>query len=156
MAQSYRTIHKEPHFAKIIWDIERTYPQWWKDADAVWCPTFESFMDFWNGAYEIFGLFDGEDLAAAVYLELESDTAINIHISIIKKLPDAAIVRFFRSLSLHKASVGIVTQTGYLLDKNRQLLAICADAGYHQTGLAMKYGSSRGRVLRWLQVSNRR
>ena len=152
MALSYRDIKPDKHFAETIWNAEQSAPRWFREASAVWHPTFESYLDFWNQCGEIFGLFDGETLVACVYLEIIAGVQVNIHISVIGKVRTSELVRFFRSLKNQKAIEGYTIMCGWLLSKNRGLIRIAADAGFSATGLRMDYGKSNGRVLRWVQV----
>lgn len=149
---TYRNIKPEEHWAGTIFLAELKAPQWFKDASAVWHPDIGSFMDFWRGCGEIWGLFQGDDLAACVYLEFLSPVQVNIHISVLAKVPEKDMIRFFVSLKDQKARDGIEIMTGWLLDRNRGLRRIATEAGFLPTGLVMDYGQSKGKVLKWVQV----
>lgn len=149
---TYREIRNEEQYAKEIWDIEEAGPQWFTDASHVWTPDFDAFMAFWRNCGEIWGLFDDDRLMALVYLEFRSPTAVNIHISAIRKLEEAELVRFYKSLVRKKALDGVTVMTAWLLKKNRPLRRVGAAAGFLPTGLRMTFGASRGRALEWIQV----
>lgn len=149
---TYRQIETEPKFRKAIWRTERSAPEWFRDSQAVWTPTYRSFVGFWKDCREIWGLFDDEKLAAVVYLGFYDERSVNIHISVLTKLPEEEIVRFFSSLTRHKDEQGVVNRTAWILAKNRFLLRIAQMSGYRSTGLKLDYGAARGRVLRWVEV----
>lgn len=148
---TYRRIEdSETHFIDHVWSIEQTLPEVFRDASRAWTPDIESWREFW-GRCEVWGLFDGDELGACVYLEPLGPRAVNIHISVLKKCPQTELVRFFRSLTAHKAGEGLVSRTAWILERNRALLRIAELTGYEPTGLKMDFGASRGRLLRWVQ-----
>lgn len=149
---TYRQIETETRFRKQIWRTEQAAPTWFRDSQAVWTPTYRSFVAFWRDCREIWGLFDDEKLAAVVYLAFYDDLSFNIHVSVVAKLPEEEIVRFFRSLTRHQTEQGVWSKTAWILKKNRFLMSIAEKSGYRKTGLAMDYGAARGRVLRWVEL----
>ncbi len=149
---TYRRIETETKYRKTIWIAEQNSPQWFRDASAIWTPTYRSFIEFWRSCDEIWGLFDGDDLAAVVYLAFEMSWAVNIHVSVVKELPPDEITRFFVSLTRQKREDGVRSFNAWVLSKNRGLLRVAEAAGYRKTGLKMDYGAARGRVLRWVEI----
>lgn len=148
----YRQIQSEPHFAETIWQLEETFPQVFRDASKAWTPTYESFLIFWQNCGEIWGLFDdANNLLAVVYLEFHTDFAVNIHVSVLKRVDSNLIVRFFQSLTRQKYIDGVTDFRAWILEKNRALVKIAHETNYHQTGLKMRFGQSRGKVLNWLE-----
>ena len=152
MMLTYRRIETEKAFIKQIWDAEQGFPQWWRDASSVWCPTYESFELFWGECGEIHGLFDGERLVACVYLEKLTTGVLNVHISVLEKTSNDDLVRFFSSLRRLKTIEGAPHTTGWVLGRNKYLLNLVKQAGYMPTGLKMSYGASHGKALQWLEV----
>lgn len=152
---TYRRIDHEKQFALHIWHIERQGPLWFREASSVWTPTLQSFLEFYSGC-EVWGLFDSErdgDLLAVVYLEFLNECDVNIHISVLEKLPIDEIVRFFTSLTRHKTEAeGVRGKQAWILRHNRFLLDIAKRSNYHPSGLEMTYGSARGKSFEWIQV----
>lgn len=138
----------------MIWKIEQSYPEWWRNASAVWTPTFESFMDFWRNCGEIWGLFEDEKLLACLYVEFITPSETNVHVSVLEKIEPVQLVRFFKSLLKHKQAEGVRVVNGWIAKQNRKLLQIGAEAGFQPTGLKMSYGACKGKVITWIQVRN--
>jgi hypothetical protein len=155
---SYRRIDHEKHYAAEIWNIECAGPKWFREANAVWTAKFSDFEAFYNRC-EVWGLFDADvparGLLAVVYLEFANPTAVNIHVSVLSKLPIDEVVRFFVSLTRHKTEAeGVRSKEAWILKGNRFLLDIARRSNYHPSGLVMDYGAARGKVLRWVQVTH--
>lgn len=149
---TYRRIdHEKDHRAEAVWNAEELFPAWYRDASHAWTPDLEAFREFWDRNAEIWGLFDGERLVAIVYLEQQGPRSVNIHVSILERVDEAEIVRFFRSLTAHKGEEDIIDRTAWILKRNRALVRIAEAAGYVPTGLKLDYGASHGRLLRWVQ-----
>lgn len=151
---TYKLINNRPDLCSLIWDREQKAPQFFRDASAVWTPTFESFVEFWE-RHEIYGLFDDDRLLAAIFIEMIAPHHANVHISVIDKLPEADLVRFFISVKNKKVIEGITEITGFILAQNRGMLRTGKAAGFEPTGLVMKYGQSRQKILHWVHVRAR-
>lgn len=149
---TYRRIEREPEWPPLVWSIEEAFPEWFRDASHAWTPDYAGFLAFWAKCREIWGLFEGDRLTAIVYLEFPYPEEINIHVSVLRKSSEIVIVNFFKSLTRQKTLDGVTRKKAWILKHNRPLLAIAAKAGYHPTGLVMDYGSSKGRLLRWVEV----
>lgn len=146
----YRRIGRE--YARIVWLAEQSAPAWFHAAGNLWTPTYRSFLkQLWRDC-EIWGLFDGLDLKAVVYLDYEAPDAIAIHVSVVAQVDKAEIVRFWASLKRHKYEQGVRHMHGWLLGLNKTLLDIAVAAGFTPTGLVMDYGSYRGHTFRWVEV----
>lgn len=143
---SYRKI-KHKNFAPLIWQKESELPRWFQRASHVWTPDYESFEKFYNECSEVWGLFDDDRLAAVVYLEIEGEK-VNIHVSVLERLPAEKIVRFFRSLVRYKHAEGLRDMRAWILQKNRALLKIARETGFFETGLRMDFGG-----FRWLELT---
>lgn len=149
----YRQIQNERKiFAKQIWLAMRDLPRWFREADAVWCPNYKSYLKFWQSAREIWGLFDDKNnLIAVVYLGFFDDESIEIHIMVLDRTDIERIIRFFQSLTRQKVLDGVKHYRAWVLEKNRALREIARKSGLIETGLVMRFGASHGKVLRWLE-----
>ena len=148
----YKEIKRDARFAAAIWSKENELPRWFRCASHCWTPDFESFKEFWSGCAEIYGLFDRSELVAVVYLELgELQHSVNIHISVIAKINNSDLIRFFRTLVLQKRADGITDFRAWIFKRNFSLREIAKRTGFRETGLAMSYGQSHGKVLNWLE-----
>lgn len=160
MSLTYRRIDAEDHWPEIIWKREDQFPEWFRAASRAWTPTFQSFVYFWGECDEVWGLFSQDkpdELLACVYLEYlpyigSLPDAVNIHLSVLSHVPDAEVVRFFRSLKNQKALDGVRRMHGWLVEKNKKLRELAEDAGFTKTGLTMSYGSYGERVFKWIEV----
>ncbi len=148
---TYKLINNRPDLARLIWDREQAGPQWWRDASRTWTPTFESFKQLWADCREIYGLFDDERLLAVIYIAYLGPASINVHISVIDKLPEADLVRFFVSVKNKKVIEGITEITGWILKQNKGMRRTGEAAGFAFNGCRMIYGVSKNRPLVWLQ-----
>jgi RimJ/RimL family protein N-acetyltransferase len=151
---TYRLINNRlKHLCQIVWDAEQESPAWFRTSGQVWHPTFATFEAFWNDT-EKYGLFDDERLLAVVYIEDIGPGMLNVHCSVLDpKTAERHLIAFFQSLVRKKAVYeGATTIVGWLLDKNRGLRRVIEKAGFYPTGLTMRYGQYRGRVLKWVQV----
>jgi hypothetical protein len=146
---TYRLIDES--YAQHVWDIESTLPRWFTDCRQTWTPDFASYLEWWRRCREIYGLFEGEDLLAAVMLEyLPAD--VNLHVSVLVRIPESQIIRFFASVKRQKWQDGVKISTCWAYEKNRKLIRIAEAVGYRRTGLRCDQGSARGRVQRWVQL----
>ena len=153
MNLSYRNIKPDEQYAEQIWNVEQTAPQWFRDASSVWHKSFDAFLNFWrSNCGEIFGLFDGEELRAVVYLEFLSAIQFNVHVSIVGRVAENDLVRWFESLKRQKAIEGYTIMQGWLVARNRGLIRIAEKAGFLRAGCKMDYGECRWKVIRWVQV----
>jgi hypothetical protein len=148
----YREIRDEEGYADQVWKAEESAPRWFRDAAHVWTPDFDRFIAFWRNCGEIYGLFDDDRLLAMVYIEYRTLLVVNIHVSVIAKVPEGELERFFVSLMRKKAQEGVQVMTGWVLAKNRGLLRVARNAGFKPNGLKMTFGASNGRALEWIQV----
>lgn len=150
---TYRNIKPDEQYAEQIWKVEQGFPEWYRDASRAWHANFDEFLSFWRtNCNEIDGLFDDDILVAAVYLEFLSGIQLNIHVSVLTRVPEPDLVRWFESLKRQKAIDGFTVMTGWLMERNRGMLRVAAKAGFDPTGCTMDYGQSRGKILRWIQV----
>jgi hypothetical protein len=152
---TYHLINNRPDLTRLIWNREQKAPQFFRDASAVWHPTFADFEAFWQRC-EIYGLFDvsgkiADVLLACIYIEHLDPFAINVHISVVDKVPEADLVRFFVSVKNKKAIEGITEITGWILKQNKGMRRTGEAAGFRQNGVTMIYGVSKNRPLVWLQ-----
>ncbi len=150
---TYRQIESEIDFARKIYDSEMQAPRWFRDAFKVWIKSFDEYLIFWKNCAEIYGLFDDERLLCAVYLEHKSEAYLEIHISVVASCPNKELVRYFASLRRLKRAEGFTAQVGWLASRNRQMLAVAEDAGFHKTGLKMSCGHTGRTVFTWAQVA---
>jgi RimJ/RimL family protein N-acetyltransferase len=150
---TYRLINNRPDLCKQVWDNEDNAPEWYRVAGSVWHPTFAVFEAFWNDT-EKYGLFDYESLIAVIYIEDISPGVLNAHVSVLDpKVADRHLIGFIQSLIRKKAMYeGAVTIVGWILDRNRGMRRVAEKAGFYPTGLTMRYGQSRGKVLNWVQM----
>jgi len=153
MTLSYRNIKPDEQYADQIWKVEQGYPEWFRSASEVGHKDFDAYLAFWRiNCDEIYGLFNNDSLVAVVYLELLSETQLDIHISVIAKVEEPELVRWFESLKRLKAIDGFEVMTGWLMSRNRGLIRIAEKAGFYRTGLVQDFGCHRGRPIRWIQV----
>jgi hypothetical protein len=101
---------------------------------------------------EIWGLFRCDELIAVVYIDFKTETTVEVHIAAIREVKPDELVRFFASLKNYKKSQGVEVIIGWLNERNRHLIRIGEQAGFHSTGLRMTYGFSGQRVFTWVQV----
>lgn len=153
---TYRRIEAEPRFAEYVWNAEQRMPEWFKAASRAWTPTLVSFVEFWKGCDNIFGLFPDDrpdELLAVIYVEtLEVPEAINVHVSVLSEVPHAEIGRFFRSVKALKSAQGVRRMHGWPPRRGKGLLTIAQAAGFEETGLKRLYGNYRGKVLEWVEL----
>lgn len=152
---TYKLINNRPDLTQLIWDAEQKAPQFFRDASAVWHPTFADFEAFWQKC-EIYGLFDvsgkiADVLLACIYIEHIAPFAINVHISVIDKLPEADLVRFFVSVKNKKIIEGVTEITGWILKQNKGMRRTGEAAGFMPNGCVMRYGKVGKSVGVWLQ-----
>lgn len=149
---TYHLINNRPDLTRLIWQREQKAPQFFRDASAVWHKTFADFEAFWQKC-EIYGLFETDDdrLLSVIYIEHIAPFAINVHISVVDKLPEADLVRFFVSAKNKKAIEGITEITGWILKQNKGMRRTGEAAGFRPNGATMIYGVSKNRPLVWLQ-----
>ena len=150
MSLTYRLIDNA--HAETIWTTEQSAPRWFRDAGAAWVATFDEYVELLWTDGEVWGLFDQDNLVAAVFIESIAPTHINVHVSVIGEVKPDELVRFFVSLKNQKAIEGVTVIVGWLLGKNRGLLRVAEKAGFSVTGLRMLYGVSRSRPMEWIQV----
>lgn len=148
---NYYHLPNNPTLAREVWNAERDVPRWLKRSSDLWTPTFEAFYGLWKRC-EKYGLYDNESLAAVVYLELLTDKMLNIHISVIRKVPERDLIRFFESLKVEKAQDGYEIMMGWLLEQNRPMMRVAKKSGFEKTGLVRIEGSIGGRACRWAQM----
>jgi len=148
---TYKTINDRADLRELVWLTEQTAPEWFKAANSLWHPTPESFETFWNNC-TVHGLMDGDDLKAIVFIEHLAPASINVHVSVIEKVEERDLVRFFASLVRLYALEGVTVITGWIVGKNRGLLRVAKQASFEPTGLVMKYGTFRQKPLEWIQV----
>ena len=147
---TYRLINNRPDLTRLIWDAEQKAPQFFRDASAVWHKTFADFEAFWQRC-EIYGLSDDDRLLSVIYIEHIGPFAINVHISVVDKVPEVDLVRFFVSVKNKKAIEGITEITGWILKQNKGMRRTGEAAGFAFNGCRMIYGVSKNRPLVWLQ-----
>ena len=152
MTLSYRLINNRSDLTRLIWDREELAPRHFQDASAVWHPTFESFETFWRECREVVGLLDDDKLLAAVYIEYITPVQVNVHVSVIEKVKEDDLVRFFKSLIRQHAIEGVEVITGWMTTTNRGLRRVAKAAGFYETQLRMIYGQSKGRPIEWIQM----
>ena len=145
-----------PELRRIVWDAEKNSPLWFQQASAVWHPTYEAFSEFWENCGEIWAFADKQpsglvEFKLLVYLEFLQPHSINIHVSVIAPIAREKLTESLKWLKDKKASDGVTTLVGWLLDKNRGMRKIAEEVGFRETGAKMDYGVARGRVLRWRQ-----
>ena len=140
------------HYAPIIWNAEELAPGWYIAGSHVWTPDFEAFESFLHNCGEIYGLFDSDGLAAVLYLEFTAPDAVNIHISVLRKIDRDELINFLVEMKERKAREGVKFMQGWVLEKNRGMMAIAEAVGFRRTGARMDFGEYNGRVLRWNQV----
>jgi hypothetical protein len=152
--QTYRQIQNHLGYTELIWEIEQNHPNWYRTADALWTPDYESFLKFWLNCGEIWGLFDNDNLKVVVYFEYVTRIEVNVHISVIGDISGDLILKYFRSLLRHKKSEGVQIFTGWVAKKNRGLIKIAEQTDFYQTGLKMKYGYYNSQVLEWVEMQH--
>lgn len=151
---TYRKITHEICFAKITWDVQKTFPRWFVAADAVWTPDYSTFVEFWRGC-EVWGMFIGEKLAAIVYLEIMGES-VNIHVSVLQRIDKRLVIAFFNSLLTKKHAEGINNFRAWIFEKNYLLSAIAGEVGFIKTGFKFYKGWTRSSPIRWIEFVNYR
>ena len=152
MKITYRKINES--FAARIWEIERTFPEWFKACNAVWTPDYDSYLAFFRNCSEVYGMFSGEELAAVVYLEIEGER-VNIHVSVISETDRKFIIAFFCSLLKKKGAEGVRDYRAWIFEKNRGLKKIAEEVGFIKTGLKLYKGVSKNSPIRWFEFIRR-
>lgn len=137
-------------FAEIIWQKENSLPNWFKNANKIWNENFEEFEEFLRDCGEIYGLFFENKLCLIVYVEKQfSPDRMNIHLSVIEKIPMKNFIRESETLRTLFLRRGVKKISGWVLKKNIALCALLLKIGFFETGLEMKHGVSHGKVLKW-------
>lgn len=142
---------------RSTWDVESEAPRWFREASAVWHPSFEAFAEFWENCGEIWAFVDSDcetmTTRFVVYIEFLNPTSINIHVSVISSIDREKMIESLKWLKAKKADDGVTSMVGWLLDKNRGIRKIAEAVGFRESGAKMDYGVARGRVLRWVQFT---
>ena len=138
--------------APAIWHAEQQLPSWFRSANALWNADYGEFVAFLEDCVEIYGLFDGDSLIAAVYVEPpEPPARVVVHLSILEKRPADVLVERIAEVRTMLFRRGVRVICGWILKKNYALAAMLEKLGFAETGLTMRYGEVRGRTLKWTQ-----
>ncbi len=140
--------------ARRVYSLEKNAPRWFVESQSVWVTGEDEFIEFWKNCAEIFGLFENDELKTLLYIEHKTPEIIEVHVSSVGKTDTNNIVRFFRSLARLKRSEGVKVIRGWILSKNRPMIAVAQMAGFYKTGLRMSFGQAKGKVLRWVEVQD--
>jgi len=151
---TWRELRKTDEYLRYIsdiWEYEQNLPAWYKVASSVWTRDLEEFTGFAKNCQEIFALFDETgDLIVCVYIERQNlPHIINIHLSILGKIPPAIFVAESEKLRNILLRRGVTNIRGWILNKNFALRKMMSEIGFIKTSLRMKFGSYRNQVLCW-------
>lgn len=133
-----------------IWDAQLKMPSWFQASSFLWTPAFPVFVEWACDFNEIWGLFDGDDLAMVIYIELQNNGRVAvIHLDVTKRLPSETFIAEASKLRnmLFRRQVKYIR--GWALAKNFALRRLMRGIGFRSADFYMDRGSSHGRVLRW-------
>lgn len=136
-----------------IWQAEKEMPRWFRDANDVWTPALENYIEFVEGHQEIYGLFDGDVLHLCIHFERQvKPSEAVIHLSVLKKVKPSVFVLKCSELRNAQFRQGVTTIRAWVQQKNLALCKLLSQIGFSATGLILDCGQSHGQVLRWSMV----
>lgn len=131
-----------------IWRAEERYPRWFRET--IWSGSEDALRKFLEESHEIYGLFDADGLVACVYVEKPQEPdAIWIHLSIVRRVDPQWFIEQASQLRNYLFRRGIFRIRGWVLRQNRGLCEILRGIGFLETGISMRFGEIRGRILTW-------
>jgi hypothetical protein len=140
-----------------IWAAEEKLPLWFRNASKAWTAAEEDFGQFVRSCSEAWGLFDGAgELCVVIYIEGPVAPAINIHLSVLRKVPARELLGQLAALRNATFRRGVRSIRGWVLGKNRSLKGLLTASGFTDTELRLDHGESHGRTLRWHLMEARR
>jgi hypothetical protein len=132
-----------------VYDWEKAFPTFYKDANVYWRPTFEEAREFYSKCI-LYGLFEEQELVGLIYLEQFGSEHLNANLDLKRgKKIDPEIIEQVRDAQFRR---GIKTAQVWVLKRNKPLKKVLEAAGFDETGLTMRQGSSHGRTLHWSQM----
>ena len=146
----WRYIDKsETDLLRTAYEWEAGFPKWYQDAGCILRSTFEEALAFYETCV-LYGLFDAGEFVGLIYMEHYTPGHLNIHLDLKRGVRiGPEIIEKVRDSEFRK---GIRTGQVWVMRRNRPLRTVLKLAGFDETGLTMRQGSSHGKVFKWDQL----
>jgi hypothetical protein len=141
--------NSEIELLQEAYDWEKEFPTFYKDSNLYWRPTFEEALQFYSKCV-LYGLFEEQTLAGLIFIEHFGPEHLNVHLAL--KRGAKITAETIGQVRDDQFRQGIKTCQVWVLKRNEPLVKVLKAAGFDETGLTMRQGSSHSRMLHWTQM----
>jgi RimJ/RimL family protein N-acetyltransferase len=141
--------------------FERAFPTFYRDALNTRTAKTEDMLRFYSSCARLFGLFSTTDnnlqLIGLAYFQQITPEVYEVHFEMRRGAARAdELVPLIAEIRDRMFACGMRMCMAWTFKRNKPIQTMLKGIGFRHSGLRMRLGQSRGRVLEWEQMTIRR